>query len=62
MREELLQRIQNYLESGGLFNPECMEHEKVRELIMDVRCYLLDMVDGLQEKVSLGQIQSNNGV
>lgn len=40
MREELLQRIQNYLESGGLFNPELMEHEKVRELIMDVREYL----------------------
>jgi hypothetical protein len=39
-RENLLSRIQNYLECGGLFNPECMEHEKVRDLIMDVRNYL----------------------
>lgn len=39
-RQELLNRIQNYLESGGLWNPECMEHDKVQELIMDVRNYL----------------------
>jgi hypothetical protein len=33
----LLNRIQNYLECGGLFNPECMEHEKVRDLLIDCR-------------------------
>ncbi len=39
-RENLLLRIQNYFEMGGLFNPECMEHDKVQELIFDVRSYL----------------------
>lgn len=33
----ILERIKNYLGSGGLFNPELMEHEKVRDLIMDCR-------------------------
>lgn len=33
----VLARIQNYLELGGLFNPEMMEHDKVRELIMECR-------------------------
>ena len=32
-----LERIKNYLGSGGLFNPELMEHAKVRDLIMDCR-------------------------
>lgn len=35
--EELLGRIQSYLGNGGLFNPEMMEHEKVRELLIDCR-------------------------
>lgn len=39
-RQELLNRIQNYLEMGGLWNPEMMDHDKVQELIMDVRNYL----------------------
>lgn len=34
---EILSRIQNYLGNGGLFNPEMMEHDKVRELILDCR-------------------------
>lgn len=33
----ILLRITNYLSNGGLFNPEMMEHNKVRELIMDCR-------------------------
>lgn len=39
-KAELLARIQNYLGNGGLFNPEMMEHEKVRDLIMDCRSYI----------------------
>ena len=34
---ELLWRIQNYLALGGLFNPEAMEHDKVRRLLIDCR-------------------------
>jgi hypothetical protein len=49
-KEKLLERIQNYFESGGLWNPECMEHDKVQELIFDMRSYLR-MVDRLEEKV-----------
>lgn len=35
--QELEKRITDYLSSGGLFNPELMEHNKVRELIIDCR-------------------------
>ena len=30
-------RITDYLTKGGFFNPEAMEHEKVRDLLMDIR-------------------------
>lgn len=36
----ILDRIRNYLAVGGLFNPEAMEHDKVRDLILDCRDYL----------------------
>ena len=29
--------ITEYLEVGGLFNPECMEHNKVRDLLIECR-------------------------
>lgn len=35
--EELIARITNYLTVGGLFNPELMEHDKVRDLLMECR-------------------------
>lgn len=34
---DLLEQIGGYLDTGGLFNPELMEHDKVRDLIMDCR-------------------------
>jgi len=34
---EIRARIQNYLGNGGFFNPEHMEHDKVRNLLMDIR-------------------------
>jgi hypothetical protein len=37
---ELGERITNYLSNGGLFNPESMEHDKVRKLLIDCRQYL----------------------
>ncbi len=40
---DLSERITEYLCAGGLFNPELMEHEKVRDLLMDCR-------DALQPK------------
>ncbi len=38
----LREGIRSYLGNGGLFNPECMEHEKVRDLLMDIA----DAIDG----------------
>jgi len=35
--EEILARIQDYLGNGELFNPELMEHDKVRDLLVDCR-------------------------
>lgn len=35
--EEIVARINGYLQSGGLFNPEMVEHEKVRDLLLDCR-------------------------
>lgn len=34
---DLIQRIENYLAAGGLANPELMDHERVRDLIIDCR-------------------------
>lgn len=39
-KEILSFRITKYLSSGGLFNPELMEHTKVRDLLLDIRNYL----------------------
>jgi len=41
-KEQLLHTIKEYLCVGGLWNPELMEHDKVRDMIMDIREYLLN--------------------
>ncbi len=38
--EPLVERIQEYLHAGGLFNPEMMNHDKVRNLLIDIRNHL----------------------
>lgn len=43
----ITERIKNYLGNGGLINPELMEHEKVRDLIMDCR----DEIQSLKEEI-----------
>jgi hypothetical protein len=35
--KQLVDRITQYLSVGGLFNPELMEHQKVRDLLIDCR-------------------------
>ena len=37
---QLLMRIRDYLATGGLFNPELMEHDKVRDLLLDCQKYI----------------------
>lgn len=34
------ERITNYLVSGGLFNPELMDHNAVSQLLIDSRDYI----------------------
>lgn len=40
--KELVERISDYLLSGGLFNPELMDHRQVRDLLIDCRDSLID--------------------
>jgi hypothetical protein len=40
--QEIFGRIKNYLGNGGLFNPELMEPDKVRDLLMDCGQLLSD--------------------
>ena len=40
-RDRLIGRITKYLGGGGLFNPELANHDAVRELLIDIRAYLL---------------------
>lgn len=42
----LIERIDNYLQNGGLFNPEMMEHDKVRQLLLDCRDALEEVTPG----------------
>ena len=37
------ERINDYLSCGGLFNPELMEHEKVRDLLLDCREEIMEL-------------------
>lgn len=39
-QKALSSRITEYLIAGGLFNPEMMEHDKVRDLLIDCRAFL----------------------
>src|SRR3974377_1817827 len=58
MSEGLIDRITQYLYVGGVFNPELMEHDKVRDLLIDcckelsrmeaVKRELLAMVEGME--------------
>lgn len=51
-REGLKTRIQSYLGNGGLFNPEMMEHEKVRDLILDCR----EIITALEQELAATKV------
>lgn len=42
---DLLARVQSYLGNGGLFNPEAMDHTKVRDLVMDLAAVVMSPAD-----------------
>ena len=57
MSEPVLARIRDYLASGGLFNPELMEHEKVRDLLMAcAKCIKELQEDNLLDKSAFGGV------
>ena len=44
-KQELINKITEYLSNGGLFNPELMDDSEVQRLLIDIRDYLLDEAD-----------------
>jgi hypothetical protein len=46
--EYINNRITEYLANGGLFNPEHMNHEEVRNLLMEIREYLTQIDFGVE--------------
>jgi hypothetical protein len=53
----ILERISEYLHLGGLFNPEMMEHDKVRDLIIACRDEINDLV---KDRVRLNWLEEQN--
>jgi hypothetical protein len=43
--KELVNRITEYLSVGGLFNPELMDHVKVRDLLIECREALCERIE-----------------
>ena len=53
MLNELVEKINEYLNVGGLFNPESMEHHKVSDLLLECRNQLMK---AQEENVRLHEI------
>lgn len=47
--EELIARANNYLGTGGFFNPELMDPAKVRDLVLDLREVALSALRAIRE-------------
>jgi len=43
-------KITEYLSNGGYFNPEFMEHDKVKDLLMDIREQLAVYAKAIMDK------------
>lgn len=39
----VITKIDQYLQVGGLFNPEMMDHDQVRDLIMECRSVIVKL-------------------
>ena len=55
--EILIARITDYLLKGGMFNPEYMEHEKVRYLLIDCREALAATTPAAESAQPLGSVE-----
>ena len=56
MKDRILGQIQNYLELGGLFNPELMEPTKVRDLLISCRDYIQDQSDARAGMIEVSEL------
>lgn len=56
--EEITERITEYLSVGGLFNPEMMNHDKVRDILIDCRDALTELLSNAEGEVSTGDLAS----
>lgn len=52
----LRQRIREYFDDGGLFHPELMEHDKVRDLLGDIDAYLAAPLPGQPTQTAEGRM------
>ena len=46
--------VENYLANGGLFNPELMDHKRVRDMLLvsrDIASVYLDIAEKLEKEV-----------
>lgn len=50
---DLIKQIDDYLQVGGFFNPELMDHDKVRDMLLDCRNEFEEILDLLakQQKI-----------
>ena len=60
---DIVERIRDYLSSGGLFNPELADHAAVRDLLVDARETILALragVETLTEAVQRARRHADN--
>lgn len=56
--ERLSARITEYLSAGGLWNPECMDHDKVRRLLIDCRTEFDAAIADSAIKAAIAQVDA----
>ena len=56
--EQLSARITEYLRGGGLWNPECMDHDKVRRLLIDCRTEFDAAIADSAIKAAIAQVDA----
>jgi len=53
-KQKLINGLNEYLSVGGLYNPELMDHQKIRDLLIEVRNYLEDVDESISSEVEFG--------
>jgi hypothetical protein len=48
---DIAERLTEYLLHGGLYNPELMQHDKVRDLLIDCRDEIAAEIEQLREAI-----------